>query len=101
MLLLILFAFIAGAATALSPCVLPVLPVVLSAGVTGGRAAARDRRRARALLHLRDRGAGLRDRRARAARRPPAHARDRRPARFRDLAADARVADRVEAWISR
>jgi cytochrome c biogenesis protein CcdA/thiol-disulfide isomerase/thioredoxin len=34
---LIAFAFIAGAATALSPCVLPVLPVVLSAGLTGGR----------------------------------------------------------------
>lgn len=31
------FAFLAGAATALSPCVLPVLPVALSAGVTGGR----------------------------------------------------------------
>lgn len=38
MLLLILFGFIAGAATAVSPCVLPVLPVALSAGVTGGRA---------------------------------------------------------------
>jgi len=37
MALLILFAFIAGAATAVSPCVLPVLPVALSAGVTGGR----------------------------------------------------------------
>lgn len=37
MALLILFGFIAGAATALSPCVLPVLPVALSAGVTGGR----------------------------------------------------------------
>jgi cytochrome c biogenesis protein CcdA/thiol-disulfide isomerase/thioredoxin len=36
-LVLVAFAFIAGAATALSPCVLPVLPVVLSAGVTGGR----------------------------------------------------------------
>jgi cytochrome c biogenesis protein CcdA/thiol-disulfide isomerase/thioredoxin len=35
-LVLIVFALIAGAATALSPCVLPVLPVVLSAGVTGG-----------------------------------------------------------------
>jgi cytochrome c biogenesis protein CcdA/thiol-disulfide isomerase/thioredoxin len=35
--LLILFAFVAGAATALSPCVLPVLPVALSAGATGGR----------------------------------------------------------------
>jgi cytochrome c biogenesis protein CcdA/thiol-disulfide isomerase/thioredoxin len=32
-----IFAFLAGAATALSPCVLPVLPVALSAGVTGGR----------------------------------------------------------------
>lgn len=37
MLLLTLFGFVAGAATALSPCVLPVLPVALSAGVTGGR----------------------------------------------------------------
>ena len=37
MVALIGFAFIAGAATALSPCVLPVLPVVLSAGLTGGR----------------------------------------------------------------
>ena len=32
-----LFTFVAGAATALSPCVLPVLPAVLGAGVTGGR----------------------------------------------------------------
>jgi cytochrome c biogenesis protein CcdA/thiol-disulfide isomerase/thioredoxin len=37
MFVLIVFAFIAGAATAVSPCVLPVLPVALSAGVTGGR----------------------------------------------------------------
>jgi cytochrome c biogenesis protein CcdA/thiol-disulfide isomerase/thioredoxin len=37
MALLILFGFVAGAATAVSPCVLPVLPVALSAGVTGGR----------------------------------------------------------------
>ncbi len=36
MLLLVLFALLAGAGTALSPCVLPILPVVLSAGVTGG-----------------------------------------------------------------
>ncbi|MGH2962690.1 MAG: cytochrome c biogenesis protein DipZ [Solirubrobacterales bacterium] len=35
--LLIGFAFVAGAGTALSPCVLPVLPAVLTAGVTGGR----------------------------------------------------------------
>jgi cytochrome c biogenesis protein CcdA/thiol-disulfide isomerase/thioredoxin len=37
MALLIGFAFVAGAGTALSPCVLPVLPVALSAGATGGR----------------------------------------------------------------
>src|SRR5438445_2986115 len=37
MVLLALFALIAGAATAVSPCVLPVLPIVLSAGATGGR----------------------------------------------------------------
>jgi cytochrome c biogenesis protein CcdA/thiol-disulfide isomerase/thioredoxin len=37
MVLLMLFAFVAGAATALSPCVLPVLPAVLGAGVGGGR----------------------------------------------------------------
>ncbi len=37
MVVLIAFAFVAGAATAVSPCVLPVLPVALSAGVTGGR----------------------------------------------------------------
>jgi cytochrome c biogenesis protein CcdA/thiol-disulfide isomerase/thioredoxin len=36
MALLILFAFIAGIGTALSPCVLPVLPIALSAGATGG-----------------------------------------------------------------
>ncbi len=37
MVLLTLFAFVAGAATAVSPCVLPVLPAVLAAGVAGGR----------------------------------------------------------------
>jgi cytochrome c biogenesis protein CcdA/thiol-disulfide isomerase/thioredoxin len=37
MALLILFGFVAGAATALSPCVLPVLPIALAAGATGGR----------------------------------------------------------------
>src|SRR3954464_12827724 len=37
MVLLILFAFVAGVGTALSPCVLPVLPIALSAGATGGR----------------------------------------------------------------
>ena len=33
MALLMLFALVAGAGTALSPCVLPVLPALLSAGV--------------------------------------------------------------------
>ena len=37
MALLMLFGFVAGAATAVSPCVLPVLPIALSAGATGGR----------------------------------------------------------------
>ncbi len=36
MVLLIIFGFVAGAATAVSPCVVPVLPVALSAGATGG-----------------------------------------------------------------
>jgi cytochrome c biogenesis protein CcdA/thiol-disulfide isomerase/thioredoxin len=36
-LLLIVFALIAGIGTALSPCVLPVLPAVLAGGITGGR----------------------------------------------------------------
>jgi cytochrome c biogenesis protein CcdA/thiol-disulfide isomerase/thioredoxin len=36
-LLLLLFGLLAGAATAVSPCVLPVLPIVLSGGATGGR----------------------------------------------------------------
>jgi cytochrome c biogenesis protein CcdA/thiol-disulfide isomerase/thioredoxin len=35
--LLVVFAFLAGAGTAVSPCVLPVLPALLSAGATGGR----------------------------------------------------------------
>src|SRR6476469_342997 len=37
MVLLMLFGRVAGAATAVSPCVLPVLPIALSAGATGGR----------------------------------------------------------------
>ena len=37
MVLLMLFAFVAGVGTALSPCVLPVLPIALAAGATGGR----------------------------------------------------------------
>ena len=37
MLLLMLFAFIAGAGTAITPCVLPVLPALLASSATGGR----------------------------------------------------------------
>jgi cytochrome c biogenesis protein CcdA/thiol-disulfide isomerase/thioredoxin len=37
MLLLMLFALVAGAGTAITPCVLPVLPALLSAGALGGR----------------------------------------------------------------
>jgi cytochrome c biogenesis protein CcdA len=37
MLVLLVFALLAGAGTALSPCVLPVLPALLSAGGAGGR----------------------------------------------------------------
>jgi len=37
MALLLLFALVAGAGTAISPCMLPVLPALLSAGATGGR----------------------------------------------------------------
>lgn len=36
MLILILFAFIAGFVTILSPCILPILPIVLSSGLSGG-----------------------------------------------------------------
>jgi cytochrome c biogenesis protein CcdA/thiol-disulfide isomerase/thioredoxin len=35
-MLLVAFALLAGAGTAISPCVLPILPAVLSAGATGG-----------------------------------------------------------------
>ncbi len=37
MVLLLLFALIAGAGTAITPCVLPVLPALLSASAAGGR----------------------------------------------------------------
>ena len=37
MLLLMLFALLAGAGTAITPCVLPVLPALLSASAVGGR----------------------------------------------------------------
>ena len=37
MFLLVGVAFVAGVVTAISPCVLPVLPIVLAGGATGGR----------------------------------------------------------------
>lgn len=37
MALLTLFAFLAGIITILSPCILPILPIVLSGSVTGGK----------------------------------------------------------------
>jgi cytochrome c biogenesis protein CcdA/thiol-disulfide isomerase/thioredoxin len=37
MVVLLLFAFVAGAGTAITPCVLPVLPALLSASAVGGR----------------------------------------------------------------
>ncbi len=37
MVLLVLFAFIGGIVTILSPCILPVLPIILSSSLAGGR----------------------------------------------------------------
>ena len=89
MALLILFGFVAGAATALSPCVLPVLPIALSAGATGGRRrplgivaglAVSFTFATVALVYVIS-ALGLPE-------RPPAQAGDRRPARLRDHADD-------------
>src|ERR671939_1273422 len=37
MLVLLVIAFVAGVITAISPCVLPVLPIVFAGGASGGR----------------------------------------------------------------
>jgi len=37
MIILVVFAFLAGIVTILSPCILPVLPIVLSSSLAGGR----------------------------------------------------------------
>src|SRR2546423_4340299 len=37
MVLLLLIGFLAGVVTAISPCVLPVLPILLAGGAAGGR----------------------------------------------------------------
>ncbi len=65
-----LFALIAGAGTAVSPCVLPVLPLALS-GAAHRRAApaARHRGRPGGVVCVRDAGARVRDRGARPSRR--------------------------------
>jgi cytochrome c biogenesis protein CcdA/thiol-disulfide isomerase/thioredoxin len=42
MILLIIFAFLAGVVTILSPCILPVLPIILSSSV-GGKNSSKDR----------------------------------------------------------
>lgn len=37
MIILILFAFLAGVVTILSPCILPILPIILAGSVTTGK----------------------------------------------------------------
>src|SRR3972149_10984552 len=37
MILLTLFAFLGGVVTILSPCILPILPIVLSSSLVGGK----------------------------------------------------------------
>ncbi len=37
MIILILFAFLGGVVTVLSPCILPILPIILSGSVGGGK----------------------------------------------------------------
>lgn len=37
MFILIAFSFLAGIVTILSPCILPILPIILSGGITGGK----------------------------------------------------------------
>ena len=95
-----LFAFVAGAGTAVSPCVLPVLPAVL-VGRRHGRpaAAARGGARPRRHVHGDDRGLRRPGRRRRARGLDAAHARRGRPARLRARArrAAARRAPRGAA----
>ena len=83
MLLLMLFALLAGAGTAITPCVLPVLPALLS-GERRRRPPPAARDRARAGDHVHDR-----DRRARPARE------GRRPRARRGPRPGDRRADRV------
>ena len=89
MLLLLAIGFVAGIVTALSPCVLPVLPIVLAGGATGRRPL-RDRRRARRQLHRLHALRGVAARLARAAGGPAPEPRDRAALRRRGVAARAR-----------
>ena len=90
MIVLLAFAVLAGAATAITPCVLPVLPGA-AVRQRQRRAAAPGRRRlrARAHPHDRDRRDRVGRRRRRLRRRHAAHAGDRRAARLRADAARA------------
>ena len=87
MVVLLAFAFVAGAATAFVALRAAGAPRAAVGRRHGrGAAAARDRHRARALVHVRDRRARLCDRRAGASGRPPARRRDRGARRVRNRA---------------
>ena len=78
MLVLLGIAFLAGVITAVSPCVLPVLPIVLAGGASGGRRRPlRDHRRAADDVRRLDPLRGVPPRAARAARGPAAQPLDR------------------------
>ena len=87
-----------GAGTALTPCVLPVLPALLSASATGGRRRPLGHRSSasRSPSRDRDRGARLGDRRRRAGRRRGPHAGGRRCCAVRRRAAVAALGEPVE-----
>ena len=69
--------FLAGVITAISPCVLPVLPILLAGGATGRRPAVRDRRRPRRQLRRLHPLRRVAARQARPAEGPAAEPRDR------------------------
>ena len=102
MALLMLFALVAGAGTALSPCVLPVLPALLGAGLhrrappPGGY-----RARPGGHLHGHDRRPGERHRRRRAGAGADADAGRRRPHRLRHRGGVPSLAARLEAPLAR
>ena len=102
MVLLMLFALVAGAATALSPCVLPVLPALLGAGrhrrapPPGGH-----RPRPGGHLHGDDRRPGQRHRRRRPRAGADADAGRRRAHRLRHRRGVPGSAARLEAPLAR